>query len=69
MRSATNLIVIILAGVIIADLIAPGHIDGTKALFNGVSNLWATSVNGMLGNAPSGGTSNKPGAKPAAQTV
>lgn len=47
MSSAVNLLVIVAIGVILADLIA--HADGTKALFNGLSSIWTTSVNGMLG--------------------
>lgn len=42
-----NLFVIIAAGVMLADMIA--NPEGTKTLFNGLSNLWSTSVNGMLG--------------------
>lgn len=55
MRGMTNLIVIALVGVILADLI--NHVDGTKALINGVSSMWSTSVNGMLGNPTTGTTS------------
>lgn len=44
---AVNLIVLILVGVILADMIA--HADGTKALFKGMSDLWTIGVNGMLG--------------------
>lgn len=43
-----NLFVIMAAGVIIADMVA--HAGGTMTLFNGVANLWAIGVNGMLGN-------------------
>ena len=42
-----NLFVIMAVGVILADMIA--HADGTKALFKGMSDLWTTGVNGMLG--------------------
>lgn len=44
-----NVIVIILVGVIIADMIAPSHLQGTVCLFKNVSSIWATSVNAMLG--------------------
>lgn len=42
-----NLLVIIVAGVILADMIV--HSDGTSAFFNGVGALWRTSINGLLG--------------------
>lgn len=42
-----NLLVIVAVGVILADMIA--HASGTNALFKGVSGMWTTSVNGMLG--------------------
>lgn len=45
-----NLFVLVAIGVIIADMLARS--DGTKALFNGISGLWKTSVQGMLGNNP-----------------
>ena len=44
-----NIFVIIAAGVIIADLVMPGHVEGTNALFKGLSDLWGTGVKGMLG--------------------
>jgi hypothetical protein len=47
MSNVVNLFVIITVGVILADMI--GHIDGTNALFKGISDIWTTSVNGMLG--------------------
>ena len=43
----TNLIVIIVMGVILADLIK--NWQGTATLLNGISGLWTTSVKGMLG--------------------
>ena len=51
MSGVINLLVIVAIGVIIADLV--GHIGGTNALLGGVSNMWTTSVNGMLGNTTS----------------
>lgn len=42
-----NLFVLIIAGVMLADMI--GNASGTKALFNGVGSIWSTGVNGMLG--------------------
>lgn len=46
MRFAT-VVVIILFGIMLADMVAnPG---GTKSFFNGVGGLWATSTNAMLG--------------------
>ena len=44
-----SLFVLVAGGVMLADLIA--NPSGTNALFNGVSGLWKTSVNGMLGKA------------------
>lgn len=42
-----NLAVVIVGGVMLADVIA--NPAGTKALFNGVGGLWSTSINGLLG--------------------
>ena len=42
-----NLFVIIVAGVILANMIA--NPDGTKAFFNGIGTIWKDSVNGLLG--------------------
>jgi hypothetical protein len=42
-----NLFVIMAIGVIIADLVL--NASGTATLFNGMSGLWQTGVNGMLG--------------------
>lgn len=47
MRSVVNLAVIIVFGVILADLVT--NVNGTKALLNGTISLWQTGVNGMLG--------------------
>lgn len=47
MRGILNLAVIIAGGVMLANLVI--HPQGTTALFNGIGNLWETSVNGMLG--------------------
>lgn len=49
-----NLFVIMAVGVILADMI--NHAPGTHALFSGISNLWATGVNGMLGGQTAPGT-------------
>ena len=49
MRNIVNLAVIIVVGVIIADLVQPAHIGGTNALLGGISGLWRVGVNGMLG--------------------
>lgn len=54
MRGGMNLLVIIAVGVILADMI--NNWQGTQALFNGVSGMWMTSVNGMLGKPTTGGT-------------
>ena len=42
-----NLFVIIAIGVILADLVA--NAAGRTALFKGMSGMWQTGVNGMLG--------------------
>lgn len=47
MSGVVNLLVIVAIGVILADMIK--NFNGTKALFQGVSGMWTTSVNGMLG--------------------
>jgi hypothetical protein len=44
-----NLLVLIVGGVILADMIANG--SGTTSLFNGLGNLWSTSINGLLGKS------------------
>ena len=49
MGGVMNLFVIIAIGVILADLVA--NWKGTQTLFNGISSMWTTSVNGMLGVA------------------
>ncbi len=42
-----NLFVIIVGGIMLANLIA--NPAGTKAFFNGVGGIWKVSVNGLLG--------------------
>jgi hypothetical protein len=49
MRGFFNLAVLIVMGVMLADLVIPSHVGGTNALFNGIGGLWKTSINGMLG--------------------
>lgn len=49
MRGFLNLVVLIVMGVMLADLVIPSHVSGTNALFNGIGGLWKTSVNGLLG--------------------
>lgn len=49
MRGILGLATLIIGGVMLADLVLPSHQAGTTALFNGVGNLWKTSVNGVLG--------------------
>jgi len=48
-----SLAVIVAGGVMLADLVT--HSTGTTALFNGLGGLWATSVQGMLGNTTTAG--------------
>jgi hypothetical protein len=47
MRGILSLATVIIGGVMLADLVT--HQAGTTALFNGIGNLWKTSVNGVLG--------------------
>lgn len=42
-----NVTVLIVVGIIIADLVT--HQEGTKTLVDGTTKLWSTSVNGLLG--------------------
>lgn len=42
-----DIAVLVVAGVIIANLVQPGRQTGT--LVNGVTGLWQTSINGLLG--------------------
>jgi hypothetical protein len=44
-----NLLVIIAAGVILADLVA--NAAGTNALLGNMANIWKIGVNGMLGKS------------------
>ena len=47
MGNVINLFVLVAIGVMLADMIA--NVNGTNAMFSGVSNLWKIGVNGMLG--------------------
>lgn len=49
MRGFLNVVVLIVMGVMLADLVLPSHVAGTNALFSGLGGLWKTSVNGLLG--------------------
>jgi hypothetical protein len=49
MGNVMNLFVLVAMGVMLADLVA--NVNGTNALFGGLSNLWKIGVNGMLGKA------------------
>lgn len=51
MRGVLNLAVLIIMGVMLADLVLPSHVGGTNALFNGIGGLWKTSINGLLGQS------------------
>lgn len=42
-----NILVIVAAGVMLADLVA--NPKGTGTIITGITGLWTTSVNGMLG--------------------
>lgn len=47
MNKFLDIVTLIVFGVMVADLVA--NPEGTKAIFTGTSNLWNSSVNGMLG--------------------
>lgn len=47
MRGVLNLAVVIVGGVMLADLVT--HSQGTQTLFNGLGMLWGTSMKGLLG--------------------
>ena len=51
MRGVLNLTILIVMGVMLADLVLPSHVGGTNALFAGIGSLWKTSVNGLLGQS------------------
>lgn len=42
-----NVLVIIVGGVMLADLVT--HPQGTSTIINGLQGWWGTSVNGLLG--------------------
>jgi len=52
MRGILNLAVVIVGGVMLADLVA--NSSGTTALFSGVGSLWQMSINGLLGKSSTG---------------
>jgi len=52
MRGILNLLVVIVGGVMLADLVA--NSTGTKTLFDGVGGLWQMSINGLLGKSSTG---------------
>lgn len=52
MRGILNLAVVIVGGVMLADLVA--NSQGTQTLFNGIGSLWTTSINGLLGKSSTG---------------
>jgi hypothetical protein len=47
MAKILNVVVIIVAGVMLADLVA--NPNGTGTIINGVTNLWSTSTSALLG--------------------
>lgn len=49
MRGFLNVLVLIVMGVMLADLVMPSHVEGTNAVFSGIGKLWQTSINGLLG--------------------
>lgn len=46
-------IFLIVVGVMLANIIA--NPTGTKTVFDGLSKLWTTSINGLLANGSTGG--------------
>lgn len=51
MAKFVTIVVIILFGIMLADMIA--NPAGTNSFFNGVGGLWSTSTNAMLGKPAS----------------
>lgn len=51
MNKFFDVVTLVVMGVILANLVA--NASGTKTIFDGVSGLWQTSVNGMLGKQSS----------------
>lgn len=47
MRSVISILVLIVIGVMLADMV--NNATGTKTLFDGVASVWKIGVNGMLG--------------------
>ena len=53
MRALVSIAVLVIAGAIIADLVA--HPTGTQGIVNGLTSLWSTAVKGASGGyAPAG---------------
>ena len=50
MSGVLSLATLIIGGVIIADILT--HPAGTQAASAGITNLWSTSIGGLLGNVP-----------------
>lgn len=50
MSGVLSLATLIIGGVIIADILT--HPAGTQAASAGITNLWSTSISGLLGNVP-----------------
>jgi hypothetical protein len=47
-----SIVVLIVFGLIIADILIPSHLEGSKAAFNAGNTLANTTVGGLLGQAP-----------------
>lgn len=54
MRALVSIAVLVIAGAIIADLVA--HPTGTGNVINGLTNLWSTAVKGASGGYATAGT-------------
>lgn len=44
-----NVVILIVYGIIIADLVLPSHVQGTNTLVTGLSNIWGNTTNALLG--------------------
>lgn len=47
-----SIVILVVFGLIVADMLIPSHLEGTKAAFNAGNTLANTTVGGLLGQAP-----------------
>lgn len=50
--SIGSIVVLVVFGLIIADILIPSHLAGSQAAFNAGNTLANTTVGGLLGQAP-----------------